>query len=89
MTVLTEQGPMRPGQTYVESRRSFEAVTLARRDVAAALEMLRRAATRLEDVDTEGCLCGGGALFAMDKAWELLDELDDHIRTAEDQGGIR
>jgi hypothetical protein len=80
---------MRPGQTYVESHRSFESVTLARRDTAAALEMLRRAATRLEDVDTEGCYCGGEALFALDKARELLAELDDHIRIAQDEGGIR
>ncbi|MGW2092441.1 hypothetical protein [Promicromonospora sukumoe] len=89
MTVLTEQGPMRPGQTYVESQRSYDAVVLARRDVEAAIELLRRAESRLEDVDTIGCYCGGEALFALDKVWTLRDELGQHIRIAQDQGGIR
>ncbi|MCP2265222.1 hypothetical protein APR03_002570 [Promicromonospora thailandica] len=80
---------MRPGQTYVESKRSYEAVELALRDVLAAEALLRRAESRLEEVTTPGCYCGGEALFALDKVWTLRDELNSHIRIAQDEGGIR
>jgi hypothetical protein len=80
---------MRPGQTYFESRRSFEAVELALRDVLAAEALLRRAAARLEEVDTPGCDCGGGVVYALDKVWNLRDDLNMHIRIAQDEGGIR